>query len=917
MQEYVNIWSAMSRDIRTLLSETGTRSVRSGPVELLAARAVPLLDALVAPDASVLLLGEPGSGKTYLAEFVVQQLETAQRGKVRTFVFPQPTIAAAAADSAHASSAHLGEGNQLKPVEAAAAEAFFSSVFPGLSGDSAETGDWLTDTFRAVRIAERILDLAIESAGDAEPLLLLPGVDHYSPHTAAVLEHLVRLRRVRIVATARRMEAGASQMARDPRTVRIPVSPLSLPESDLLLSALLGTGRIARGTLRRWHAATGGNAYELTLMLYANQRTGTLQQRQGIAQVSADRECLPEEFVRNLDDVCTPVERETIDMIALAEPMVETRLLRLLDPAATHSLLNRGLISSQALPDGRSALRVARPIVGTAMRAHMSPVRRIRLADRFFDALTGGHLGDAIAQHSHDLLRTVEFGLESGHTLPHDWLTGAIALLLVEANPRLMLRVTLALATEYDTVDAAAAALRALSHAVQLGDRHSAEAAYHRILEMLDTPELTAALPSVLHTRLRLAQTKQHFTQGASRADSLRELDEIERSLDPDDTLSIEVVRSARFSHLISDGDFVGAAEVMPQEGDVAADLVTEWVRAPARSASAVLLMQQGKIDAALRIAHQARRITVVGRRPLHDTIELQSFHWFLGFWASGSASGARRALEEIEAEASGTRNSGAWLSDLIGLGWAMLALQEGRWRDAVDLAELIDIRPPGDDPYGKGPLLDAVLALAFAALGEHDAAFAAQQRARVDRRGLSQTAAGFRRRLIVQTDAWLGAAVSDEARELAEWARQQGLGLIELEALHLIAAESQHGARSVRERARVLAAGVDPVVSEVILSHIEKVADGAVPNDVSEPEVRLLAELGLWAPLPRVADLSPREREIALFASLGYTSRFIAERFHLSPRTVETHLAHVYAKLGIADRGELRHWFSADRRVA
>jgi len=61
--------------------------------------------------------------------------------------------------------------------------------------------------------------------------------------------------------------------------------------------------------------------------------------------------------------------------------------------------------------------------------------------------------------------------------------------------------------------------------------------------------------------------------------------------------------------------------------------------------------------------------------------------------------------------------------------------------------------------------------------------------------------------------------------------------------------------------------------------------------------------------PLTRGNSLEPltaREREVALLAAGGRSSRDIAERLYLSARTVETHLARVYRKLGIATRAEL-----------
>ena len=53
---------------------------------------------------------------------------------------------------------------------------------------------------------------------------------------------------------------------------------------------------------------------------------------------------------------------------------------------------------------------------------------------------------------------------------------------------------------------------------------------------------------------------------------------------------------------------------------------------------------------------------------------------------------------------------------------------------------------------------------------------------------------------------------------------------------------------------------------------------------------------------------LSPREEEIAELAGKGYTNKEIAALLHISPRTVTNHLYHVYQKLGVRNRVELRN---------
>jgi two-component system, NarL family, response regulator NreC len=51
---------------------------------------------------------------------------------------------------------------------------------------------------------------------------------------------------------------------------------------------------------------------------------------------------------------------------------------------------------------------------------------------------------------------------------------------------------------------------------------------------------------------------------------------------------------------------------------------------------------------------------------------------------------------------------------------------------------------------------------------------------------------------------------------------------------------------------------------------------------------------------------LTPREVEVLRLIALGHTSVEIARKLHLSPRTVETHRAHIHKKLGLATRAQL-----------
>ena len=78
----------------------------------------------------------------------------------------------------------------------------------------------------------------------------------------------------------------------------------------------------------------------------------------------------------------------------------------------------------------------------------------------------------------------------------------------------------------------------------------------------------------------------------------------------------------------------------------------------------------------------------------------------------------------------------------------------------------------------------------------------------------------------------------------------------------------------------------------------------------------RALAELQASGETARVRDdshrqqLTPQELQVALTLAEGATTRGAAARLYLSPKTVEYHLRHVYDKLDIRTRDELRTYF-------
>ena len=104
----------------------------------------------------------------------------------------------------------------------------------------------------------------------------------------------------------------------------------------------------------------------------------------------------------------------------------------------------------------------------------------------------------------------------------------------------------------------------------------------------------------------------------------------------------------------------------------------------------------------------------------------------------------------------------------------------------------------------------------------------------------------------------------------------------------------------------RALAAGALGYVSKELADSELPIAVRAAARGEQYVSPRIAARLEALQAAMTENRLTPREVEVLRLIALGHTSVEIARKLHLSPRTVETHRAHIHRKLAMATRAEL-----------
>jgi DNA-binding CsgD family transcriptional regulator len=613
-----------------------------------------------------------------------------------------------------------------------------------------------------------------------------------------------------------------------------------------------------------------------------------------------------------------------LEAIAVADGADDMLLEGLVDPAARAGLLRRGLLEEQPHA-GRSVLRLAHPLFGEALRARMPAARRRELCGQLADAgqargLAGGP----------ELLRVASWRLEQGGGGEPALLVAAARRAEAGFDPRLaerLARAALAAGAGFDADRELAIALGAqgdLQAAEEIFARLEREASsdaqratvgaqWSELLFLAGRSADAAVLvgrvagalePGWLRDELRVLEANWAWLSGDQRESarvqewlSLGERSERMRMLVAFVVAPMQVV-AGRIQDALATLDGCAEAATRWREGLPTVELALrstrtyalwsagrlgddlsycerEWttaVTAGELEPAAIFgftrggaLTDIGRVDSAIGALEDASTLLEQLDLPLY-------LSWSLAFLAralalAGDAPRAREALERAER----ARPAQIRLPDAeLGSARVWLAVAEGDIAGARTLALAL-----ADEHAARGRPVDEARAL-------HDTVRLGGAREVGDRLAELQDATDAPV-VAVFADHVTGLLASDGPRLAAAGERFQELGCT------LWAAEAHASAAAAFASAGRNAS-----------SRSASARSGALLRSCEGARTPALIDASVGAAL------TSREMDVVLLAAHGLANREIAQKLVLSIRTVESHLAQSYRKLGASNRTEL-----------
>ncbi|MEM9514502.1 MAG: LuxR C-terminal-related transcriptional regulator [Actinomycetota bacterium] len=767
-------------------------------------------------------------------------------------------------------------------------------------------------------------------------VLAIDDIDLLDDTSLALLVPSVVARDLYVIGTVRSGRTPSSRLSRlhrDGHLERLDVGPLPAADVGRLIRRVLG-GPVDEHAVDRLTELSGGNLQILTELVRGGRDRGWLTIAAGKWVIGGRPTAtvqLDELIAEHLADV-DEAGRDVLEHLALSERLGLSDLEAEFGSDVLTYLEREGLIEL-VQSQRRAAVRLAHPLFGEILDAQLPALRRRALLRR---------LADLVEQHGarrrDDELRVVSWRIRSGGEVALPRRVHAARVALLGHDPELaidLLQDATADDADNPTDEVAAERLHLLGEAAALLGRVDAAIGHLAAATELDIDDPTRAriavrladvqfftardLDGALATCARVrsqvddeaaratidAQHAVTLANAGQPAAALEALDGLSGTLDPRTSVDVLVARSAS---LISVGQCAAGVALARQAADVQQAL-PEW------------LARRGSARHVINEAH--------------------------GLGYAGHYDAARAVLEPAidRARASGAMSALVWFELALSELTRDIGLPAQSLEHATSAAEL------AESAGQQAALVWAYVGVAQAHLlaGRTDDAARAIALATAIPSPVATSAATLQR-----ASAWLDAsrgelaAAREQLLDTATAVRGDGVTIFEMALLHDVVRFGD--AATVADRLAQLAPTLDGPIFELFADHATAAAnrDGealmlCADRFESNGNVAFAAETAAEAadqlaragdqraataqrvraaalaedaggldtpPLRRGATIDPltsREREIALLAADGETSKAIAKRLVLSTRTVDTHLARVYRKLGISGRAELR----------